>query len=115
VTLEGPLEPDTAWSRLPPLSSLCLFACCGIEFTDAHVDDDLVFGSKLLLALALDVDVGFGDPALAQKEVLFHTVPFLLIEHAFGERVERRACLHGEVGDDEAFVVQRQVVVHRLG
>jgi hypothetical protein len=41
-------------------------------------------------------------------------MPFLLIKHAFRERIQARAGLYGDVGDDEALVVQGEVAVDRL-
>jgi hypothetical protein len=115
VTLQRALDPDARGPGLPLLGGLRLFARRRVELADAHIHDDSIVGAELLLALALDVDVCLVDPAAAEVEVLLDAVPLLLVEHAFRERVERRACLHGEVGDDEAFAVQRQVVVHGLG
>jgi hypothetical protein len=41
-------------------------------------------------------------------------MPLLLVEHTFGEWVDCRTCLHGDIGDNEAVVVQWHVTVDRL-
>lgn len=42
-------------------------------------------------------------------------MPFFLVQHTLGQRVQGRACLNGDVGDYEALVVQWQVTVDGLG
>lgn len=115
MTLERPLDPDTCGTRLPFLRSLRLLSYGGVQPPGADIDDDFVFCLQLLFAFALDVHICLGHPAAAEIEVLLNTVPFLLVEHTFGERVEGRTGLHGDVGDYEALVMERQVVVDSLG
>jgi hypothetical protein len=61
------------------------------------------------------VYIGPANPTLVEVKILFYAMPFLLVEHALGQWVDCRACLHGNVGDDEAIVVERQVAVDGLG
>lgn len=42
-------------------------------------------------------------------------MPLFWVELALGNGIERRACLYGEVGDHEASVVEREVVMDGLG
>jgi hypothetical protein len=41
-------------------------------------------------------------------------MPLLLIKHAFRERIQARTGLYGDVGDNEALVVQGEMAVDRL-
>jgi hypothetical protein len=109
-----PLDPQAGGSRLPLLARLGFVRHTGVQLSRPDVHNDRVLVRELLLLLAPNVHVCLGDPSGAQVQVFLHTVPFVLVELALGERVEGGARLHGDVGDDEAGVVQREVLVHGL-
>jgi hypothetical protein len=110
MTLRRPFDPDSCGTRLPLLARLRLLAHGGIQFTNSHINYDLVRVRELLLALALHVDKGLG-PSLVKVEVLLDAVPLFGVELAGRQRIKRGACLDSNIGDDEAFVVERQVAV----
>jgi hypothetical protein len=114
VTFRRALYPDTGGARLPLLARLSLFAHSRVELPNAHVDNDLVFIRELFLSLALNVHICSGQVCRVQVEVLLDAMPLLLVELAAGQGIERGACLDGDVGDDEAFIVEWQVAVDRL-
>ena len=109
------LQPDSSRPRLPLLVGLLLLAHGGVKPPDSDIDDDFVLVGELLLPLALDVHVGTRHPSGVQIQVLLDAVPSVLVKLAAGQRVEGRAGLHGEVGNNEAFVVERQMAVDGLG
>ena len=49
--------------------------------------------------------------SFAQVEILFNSVPFLFIQLAAAERVDRRACSDCDICDDEAGMVSRQMIM----
>lgn len=115
MTLGRPLEPDASRARFPLLRSLGLFIHSRVQLARAHINNDLVLISELLLLLALDVDIGPGDPAGAEIQVLFDAVPQVLVELAAGNGIQGGTCLNGDIGDDETFVVEGEVAVDGLG
>ena len=115
MALQRSLDPHACRPRLPLLRGLCLVSNRWVEFSRANIDNDLVFSVKLLFPLALDVHVCLVKPSLAEEEIFLYAVPLLLVKHALGQRVDISACLHRDIGDDEAIMVEWQVAVDRLG
>lgn len=54
-------------------------------------------------------------PSRTEVQVFVDAMPYLLVELAAGDWVDRRAGFDSDVGNDEAFMVEWGVVVDRLG
>jgi hypothetical protein len=85
-----------------------------VQAADGDVDDDAVVRGQFVLELALDVQVGGRDHALAEVQILVDAVPDVGVELARREDVDAGAFFDSDIGDDIACVVG-EVCVQRVG